>query len=81
MSKLAYKVNFLDAPSQDGEADRLFFFDEAAVLTVQAGHAPLISILNDGELSIINGDEVKKVSYKSGMVRVDYTQCVVTILS
>ncbi|NBV83543.1 hypothetical protein EBR57_05410 [bacterium] len=81
MTKLAYKVNFLGTQSEDGVADRLVFTDSLSILTVQAGHAPLISILQSGGFEVKDGESSKAYTYQSGLLRVDGERCTVTILS
>jgi F0F1-type ATP synthase epsilon subunit len=80
MSKLAYKVNFLSTQSESGSADRIVFTDELAILTVQAGHAPLISLLKKGKVVVSDADASKDYSYDSGLVRISDGQCIITLL-
>ena len=81
MSKLSYKINFLSTQAEEGAADRLVFTDALSVLTLQAGHAPLISILQSGGFVVTDAGESKSYTYQSGLVRVEGGRCVVTILS
>lgn len=80
MSKLVFKVNFLGSQTEEGSADRLVFTDQSSVLTIQSGHAPLISLLNDGKLVVSDGDVKKEYPYKSGLLRVNGGLCTVTVL-
>ncbi|NDC83181.1 hypothetical protein EB093_05895 [bacterium] len=81
MSKLAYKLNFLSTESIEGQADRLVLVDEKNVLTVRFGHAPLISVVKNGTLSVVIDGATTSYSFGSGLVRVGAFGCTVTILN
>ncbi len=52
MSKIKYKISQLDGQVLEGEAVRLFVKDASTILTLSAGHAPLIATLSSGMLRI-----------------------------
>lgn len=81
MSSLAYKLNFLGSQSIEGDAERVVFKDPSLILTVQRGHAPLISVIKNGICSVVSGGETSDYPYESGLLRISSAGCTVTILS
>ncbi len=80
MTKLAYKINFLNSQSEEGQADRIVFNDERSILNLGPDHAPLYSLLENGVVVCSNGPESKRYEYQFGLVRIQNNQCVVTVL-
>lgn len=69
MSNLKYKISQVDGQLLEGEAEQIFIKDSLNVLTIRAGHAPLIAILSKGSLRLdLPTQENLELQYEEGML-------------
>lgn len=69
MSNLKYKISQVDGQILEGDAERVFIKDSLNILTIKAGHAPLIAILSKGSIRLdLLSQENLELEYEEGML-------------
>lgn len=69
MSNLKYKISQVDGQILEGDAERVFIKDSLNIMTIKAGHAPLIAILSKGSIRLdLLSQENLELEYEEGML-------------
>lgn len=81
MSGVDYSVSYMEGPSVSGRATSLFVKDGSTVLTIGRGHAPLVSVLSKGKLSVhLESGETVSYAFQEGFLNCVQDRVSVTIL-
>ncbi len=81
MNSISYKIDNIDGPAQVGQASRIVVRDKLNVYTIGNQHAPLIVVLESGQIQIFK-DEVTtlEVPYLEGFLTCKNNQCDIHLL-
>ena len=79
---IQYCIFFPDGQALNGSSSRIEVRDNQMVLSIDNNHAPLISLLENGNLTIYDtGIVSKEIPYHQGFLRFFKNTCNISILS
>ncbi len=81
MNPISYKIDPIDSPAQTGQASRIVVRDKLNVYTIGNQHAPLIVVLESGQIQIFKDDVVAlDVPYQEGFLTCKANHCEIHLL-